>query len=252
MISALTNPHYEKIASRYHTHWFYAQDTAYEKWMLTHLLTQFNLSKYHTVCDLGSGSGRYAELMTRAIEFIHPVTCVDASHELLHQGQTRLDRVHMDMQSYVRFVQTADKWFDRILIKEAIHHVSVGELSAFFKDIYSILSVRGQLLIVTRPQTVDFPIPLRAKDLWAETQLDPSTYANILSQSGFEVDITYTDFLVEMSRTEWTLMIRNRMWSIFSEQHFSSDELETELEQLDLPNTVTFVDRIVWIRGTKL
>lgn len=240
--------HYNQLATQYHKAYFYTQDSDYEKWLLDQILITLSISSNHSVCDLGGGTGRFAHLIHQAVKLKQPVTCVDSAQKMLQQQPT-VQPICMNMEEFV----STEPLFDRILIKEAIHHVSIFYLEPFFKHIYAMLQPDGKLLIVTRPKYVDYPIPDRAKTVWASTQLDAQVYVDALHYSGFESIVTTVhEFSVELEKTEWFQMIRARMWSVFSEEYFTEQELETWIQECsDWGEKVTITDRLIFICALK-
>ena len=70
--------------------------------------------------------------------------------------------------------------YDRILLKEIIHHIPETQFSTLFKGIFQQLSSEGILLIITRPQTVNYPLFTRAREIWAANQPAASTISSHL------------------------------------------------------------------------
>jgi ubiquinone/menaquinone biosynthesis C-methylase UbiE len=243
-----TSQHYNAIADTYHQAWFYAHDSAYERWMLQRVLDYALLSKTHTVCDLGGGSGRFANLIYEAVELESPVTCVDSSPVMLSYTTTGVLPVCMTMEEYVR----QSGRFDRILIKEAIHHV-VG-IPEFFTRLYHCLRPRGKVLLITRPQHVAYPLSTRGRAIWATTQPPIGIYTEALRASGMQSVTVHThEFPVQISKTDWLDLIRRRTWSVLSDAYLTDEELIAVMEEIDQTHdeTIQFIDRLHFIVGSR-
>ncbi len=238
------NPYYNQLAlDGYHSAYFYTQNSEYENNLLEQVLRVLQLSAHHSVCDMGSGTGWFAHRIHQTCDLEQPVICVDSAENMLSGVPSGTAPVCMDMESYVS--EAASQTFDRVLIKEAIHHIPTESLEPFFKHICKMLRPDGRMVIVTRPQYVDYPIPERAKTIWADTQLDFQVYVDKLYASGFQsVTVTTHEYPVELESTKWIQMIRNRMWSVFSEKYFTQQELDEW--SIPGPNT-TFTERLIFI-----
>ena len=242
------NQHYDTIATTYHQSWFYTHESAYERWMLNHIIRYALFSKHHTFCDLGGGTGRFAHLIHQTIGFEHPVICVDSSSQMLTCTQNVIP-VCKTMEDYVSH---SPQRFDRILIKEAIHHVS--GVCDFFKSLYHCLQPDGKVILVTRPQHISYPIPEKARSIWADTQPSVSVYTNTLRESGMSSVNVYThEFPIKLSKTEWLKMIQARIWSVFSEEYFTDEELTNAIQEIGKTHgeTIQFTDRLIFIVGSR-
>jgi 2-polyprenyl-3-methyl-5-hydroxy-6-metoxy-1,4-benzoquinol methylase len=143
--------------------------------------------------------------------------------------------------------------FNRILIKEAIHHVS--GVRDFFKSLYHCLQPNGKVIIVTRPQHILYPIPTKAKTIWTATQPSVSVYTDALNECGLDSVNVYThEFPVQVSKTAWIKMIQTRTWSVLSEAYFSDEELNKAIQEIDQTHgeTIQFTDRLIFIVGTRV
>jgi ubiquinone/menaquinone biosynthesis C-methylase UbiE len=251
--------HYESVSDHYHLAWFYAHDTDYEHWMTRHILTESSLTESLAVCDLGGGTGRFAHLIHREGHLRHPVTCVDASEQMVRQAArySGVVPVCKDMLGFVREASTA-VW-DRIVVKEAIHHIEQGEIEEFFREAMRVLKEKGKLLVVTRPQhEIDYPFTQRAKEIWAETQLDRGTYLDAVKKCGFSnAFANVREFPVKIKLEDWIAMVRARMWSVFAPHNFSDSQLEEAIQEIrskvseDEEGYISFFDRIVFIVAEK-
>lgn len=187
------------------------------------------------------------------------------------------------------FVQRADEAYNRLLLKEVVHHFEQGELPALFAGAFRQLRPGGRVVIMTRcephfPYRPDriastspkrhasfhththhyrphdpsqFPFFAGAIAAWSAAQLPESVYQSALEASGFRVAVDHADYPVSIPASQWLGMVRGRFWSNFD--GFSDTEMEAGVEEirgrlglgLGEDRTITFPDRIVFITGTK-
>lgn len=231
------NVHYSKIPEHYHSSFFYAKDSPYEKWQVSLIVNTFRRGKVDSgrsrFVDLGGGTGRFTNLVRNALELKGPVSCVDLSKEMLSQAQG-YDGIHCVNLDALTFAMTvAPNSFDLILLKEVIHHVSPEKLPEFFCGLLKGTSEEGTCVIVTRPRVgINYPFMSKAVKIWEKNQTEPDEIRNVMISAGFKnVELSSHSYPVSISIEEWIQMIRRRMWSTFSEENFSYSELEEEISK---------------------
>jgi hypothetical protein len=99
---------------------------------------------------------------------------------------------------------------------------------------------------------VTYPIPEKARSIWATTQPSVSVYTEALKESGIaSVNVYAHEFPVQLSKTEWLNMIQTRMWSVLSEAYFTNEELSKAVQEIDRAHgdTIQFTDRLIFIVG---
>lgn len=152
------------------------------------------------------------------------------------------------------FIGHSDLEYDRLFLKEVVHHIPLDELQEVFDGVCRQLRDDGRMSIITRmPTSEHYPFFEAAHKVWVDNQEHYDTYADMLRKSGLEVDVAIRDFEVRMPKEAWIGMVRARFWSTFS--HFSDEELEAGIKELEArfkgEEEVVFPDRLVFITGTK-
>lgn len=126
------------------------------------------------------------------------------------------------------------------------------------------------ILIVTRPQrNIDYPLWPAAQEIWALNQPSEEDIMNDLQIAGFKnVECTLQSYECNIALDTWCSMIQNRFWSTFT--NFTNNELkkaclfikekyghvqqgdEKEEKGTRMDETITFEDRLLFIKGYKL
>lgn len=157
------------------------------------------------------------------------------------------------------FVQRPDEAYDRLLLKEVVHHFEEKDLPTLFAGALRQLRPAGRLVIMTRPHdSSHYPFFAGAHAAWSAAQLPESVYESALTRCGFLVSVDHADYPVSMPAKRWLGMLKGRFWSNFN--GFSDAEMEAGLEEVRRKlvgpgeteeKSITFPDRIVFIVGVK-
>jgi hypothetical protein len=144
--------------------------------------------------------------------------------------------------------------YDRILLKEVVHHVAVEDLEGMYSGLCRQLNAGGRIVNVMRPHKVAYPFFTAALDEWSKHQPKAEVFASAMEAAGFvNVHISTADYVVTIGKKRWFQMISNRFWSTFS--YFSDIELADGLEELSRTyatvEEISFTERIVFVCGDK-
>eukprot|EP00041_Stephanoeca_diplocostata_P032490 m.1041522 g.1041522 ORF g.1041522 m.1041522 type:complete len:275 (-) comp24159_c0_seq18:3001-3825(-) len=253
-----SNSHYEKVAEEYGSAFFYDTSGPFVQWMLENCGSALGLDCDHKVADVGGGDGIFScALMHKCGNDTKNLTVVDPSQSMLDKGHAT--------STHSRVCTSADEWcsgaedskelFDRILLKEVIHHVPRPRQPLFERLLSSRLAEGGKLLVVTRPQTdIDYPLFSKAKIVWVKNQPRAEDIMEDMTGAGFsDVSQTVVRYKCYVGLDQWCKMMHNRFWSTFS--HFSDEDLAAGIEEVRKKfkdsNTIEFEERIVLISGSK-
>ena len=151
------------------------------------------------------------------------------------------------------------KGIDQILCKELVHHFDEGSRLSLFRGMHDNLAPSGDhasLLIVTRPQEVDYPLWDAARRVWRENQPSSGAIMDDLRGAGFvDVEETMEPYGCTISLRKWQSMVRSRFWSTFSK--FSDEELDDGCRAIeserppDQNGEIHFEDRLLFISARK-
>lgn len=245
--------HYKDAANIYESSFFYESGT-YQDWTLKLLLKHLQLDKspgsIHLV-DVGGGTGNYSALL--AEKLYNPVLCVDTSERMLRVATGRKG-VITKCQDAITFALSSEViTYDRILLKEIIHHIPVTHMVTMYTGLYKQLTFGGCIVTITRPQEVDYPLFTDAREIWRNNQHSVKQIVDAIEASGLHVMCTEAVYTTTMLKQKWFDMIQTRFWSTF--YAFSDAELENGIEELTMKyanvDTVNFDDRLIILIGTK-
>jgi SAM-dependent methyltransferase len=160
--------HYAAVNKGYHTAFFYTGE--YEAWQKENILQRLQLAPTHRLVDIGGGTGRFAHLLHEAGGLELPALCVDPSAGMLEEA-AKLPGIETVCLGGLEFATAGEtEGYDRVLIKEVVHHLTDEDLLATFKGVFSQLSPGGVCLTCTRPHVVEYPFFAAALDVWSRQQ----------------------------------------------------------------------------------
>lgn len=251
LVAADENNHYAGVSTNYHTAFFYSGE--YEAWQQQNILSRLKLGPANRLVDIGGGTGRFASLLYAAASLEHDALCVDPSPDMLSEA-AKLPGIKSLCQGGLEFATGTDAGgYDRVLLKEVVHHLKHDELTRMFGGLWSKLPIGGVCLVCTRPQIVDYPFFQAALEVWSQQQPAMEYYEELLSGLGFVVTAEVAEYPASLNRDWWLEMVGNRFWSTFS--HFSDEDLAAGIQEIraehEASETISFTEKMVFITATK-
>ena len=243
--------HYKQASDNYHSAFFYTGE--YETWQLDVILKILNISETDRLADIGGGTGRFASLIYNKAKLKYPVTCVDPSPDMLSQAEQEKG-VETICCNAVEFGLRNDQTsYERILLKEVVHHLSEEDFKTAFSSLFNMLSKNGKVVICTRPHEVEYPFFQAAHDVWRHNQPPKEYYVTLLEEIGFRVSVSVFDYPAKLNISWWTNMVKNRFWSTFSE--FNDNEIVSGINEIyqkyGKSDFVSFTEKYVLIVAEK-
>ena len=256
-LATLSN-HYEDVSKTYESAFFYSSES-YRDFVIENILLFFRdqnleISPATKVVDLGGGTGNFTQCLALAAGLTEKILCVDAFQEMLNLAteHSLVDTLLMDA---VDFSQLPGEGFNYkyILLKELIHHISIGDLEKMFSGLYRQLEVGGTALTITRPQEVDFPFFEKAREVWRNNQPAIELIVPPMRAAGFDVIVYTKSYPVKLKKADWIKMVSNKFWSTFSlctpeELSNGIHELEEKFRDVE---ELTFDDNLLFIVARK-
>jgi trans-aconitate methyltransferase len=206
------------------------------------------------VADVGGGTGNFTAALAQklVLDEGESILCVDPFEEMLSLAYVHQPAVQPLLLGAVEFAQTS-RSLDCILLKEVIHHIPEAQWGDLFGGFYEQLLPGGVVVIITRPQVVEYPLFPRAAEIWKEHQPPSEPFCNSLRDKGFSVQVDIKSYKVELPKSAWLGMIANKFWSTFS--HCTEQELSDGLQYLRdkhaTEEILTFNDNLVFIVASK-
>jgi len=234
--------HFSKISNKYEKLWMFTKE--YEKQMLSNILNRLGFSIDDRFVDIGGGNGKYTLNVARKAHLRNEPICVEPSNLAnIAKENTNLFVYKEDAISFAK----RDKKYDKVLIKEAIHHIP--NRTKFFKELKKRLSFNGKLLVVTRPQYPPLPFFKKQKEIFASGQPHYDEIIKELLAAGFKVEVTNDFFTFEMEKERWFNLQRERFMSDLSK--LSDDEIEDGIKELSQKfqnkDKIEITDEIIYI-----
>ena len=240
--------HYKYLAEKYNDALFFAE--GYRHWFVWLIVEYLEIKEDDNVADLGGGTGIFAKMVHEKAHLKEDILCVDPCEEML-KGAVKLSGVSTLCTDALSFSQRKDVRYNKILIKEAVHHFD--DRISKWKGIYNQLCLAGKLLIITRPPRPDFPLFKAALNTFEQCQPHYNILSTELENAGFRVKVQIRPYFLKLDKTCWFEKIRQRFMSNLT--NFNDEELEQGLRELEekykAKETLDFADRLVFIVGTK-
>lgn len=228
--------------------------------MLSHLVPHIASSgeaqstRSRRVADLGGGTGNFTAALAARLSLKdgEHIMCVDPFEEMLNLAYEHQPVVQPLLMGAVEFAQTAQE-LDCVVLKEVIHHIPETQWGALFGGIFKQLTAGGVVVIITRPQEVEYPLFPRAAEIWRAHQPPAEPFCAALQDAGFSVHVEMNSYPVQLEKVAWLRMVAGRFWSTFS--LCSEKELREGLALLELRHAedevLSFSDNLVFIIATK-
>ena len=246
--------HYESVAKMYSSAFFYEQGGAYETWQLAQTSARLRAAPHHALVDLGGGQGRFAQLLHARCALRADVLCVDPSEAMLREAEGR-PGVRVRRQDAAGFAARADEAYDRVLLKEIVHHLGATERRAMYADLHARLPPGGLVVTATRPHEPPYPFFEAASDVWRANQPEQQVLAEEQESAGFRVACDTATFPVAIELERWKKMVSDRFWSTFAD--FTPEELAAGVDEIEESygggegGEVTFDEQLVFIVAEK-
>lgn len=256
--------HYAFATNKYHKSLFYSKGSDYEAWQFRVLIDALEIGGLYDqklkFLDLGAGTCRTAQLLEGLGNI--EIYCVDNCIEMLGGGTLYAENIHMICNDIIDFASGASSnTFERVILKEVIHHISeVDQVLELYAQIRRILKPGGICLTLTRPQIVDhYPFFEEARIKWAQSQPDYRDYITILKDLDYaSMECMQHSYRFDLAIEEWINFIRQRVWSVFSYENFTDDELEQGINKIisrqrfaSQPDRVGFDDALILLKAVK-
>ena len=214
----LTDQHYARLGETYEDAFFYDEAGDYFKWNLGHICAKLDLRSHHTFVDIGAGTGNFTAAMASTVSLTQRPVIVEPSEEMLVHASDDVVRIHSDAITFTEVPPADNSSFDRVLLKEMIHHCDMTDVARIFCGSHALLNPGGKLLIATCPRGMcNFPLFELFRHVCATLFPDPAVFAKALDDAGFvNIAIKEERFPCSIPKAQWYRMIRNRFWSMFA------------------------------------
>ena len=249
----------EKVSTNYENAFFYS-DLDYQRNLLENLVPHFTAKgdcdiASLKIADIGGGTGNFTQALAEALALKenNKILCVDPFEEMLKQASCHMNVETLRLDA-LTFSQNPHKKnaFHYLLFKEVIHHVAEEDFGTLMSGSFQQLKEGGKMIVITRPQSTDYPFFPLAHSVWRWYQPSHETIGTFLLRCGFKVQLQEVDYEVKLAKTKWIEMVSNRFWSTFS--HMTQKELDDGIKYIEekyQEDILSFNDKMLFIIATK-
>lgn len=239
--------HYRRLAGDYDEFLHYSDD--FVRTLTAKMIDHLDLGEDDRLADIGCGTGIYSLDILEQVRLKHPILGVDPYPEMLAAipDEANIEPIATTALEFSR----EERAFDKVLIKEGIHHVR--EREEFFANVHATLPQSGRVLLVHVPPDVDYPLFEAALERCLEWHADPDVLETQLVDAGFTVERDAVDIQHEIPTSYYLRMVENCYMSVltsFDKEELVAglDEMRTRYGHLD---TLRFVDHFDYLTAIK-
>ncbi|MDD2829165.1 MAG: class I SAM-dependent methyltransferase [Sulfuricurvum sp.] len=237
--------HYDSLAEKFNDLWQFSSE--YKDFVNQYIHYTLELNSNDTLVDIGGGTGTFTQRLAQEAG-LTKAYCVEPSPKMCCEASLLdgIEAICTDAEGFIAHHLS----YTKMLFKEVIHHLA--ERSHLWEQVYQQLPLQGKLLIITRPQEVEFPFWQKAKDAFKSHQPPFSLLQKELEHAGFRVNILSDAHTFQLSKEDWFTMLRYRFMSDLSD--FSDEEIDEGIKEIDLLYSDAYLeikDYLLFITATK-
>lgn len=247
MAEELLGRHYKSLAERYNDFLYYSPE--FIRALTSKMIEMLELRETDTFVDLGCGTAMYSLDIIQQVPLKEKIIAVDPYPEMLAQipKDVPVRKVELDALSFARQPGA----YDKVLIKEAIHHVP--EREELFDCLYKRLNKDGILLLVHVPPEVEYPLFQKALERCKEWHADPDELSEQLKNAGFRLERDSLRYPHTIAKEKYFQMVRSCYMSVLTSMDESDiEEGLMEMEQEYRKHEVLrFIDHFDYLKAVK-
>jgi SAM-dependent methyltransferase len=232
---------FDKLSTAYDSLWFFSEK--YQTWMENNIREALILQSDSVFADIGGGTGVVTARLALNAR-ISRATCVEPSAEMLRQA-TKYPNLVLENSTAEMFAESKNG-FNRILIKETIHHIKDRK---YFWINLKKNNPNSRVLVVTRPCKPGFLLFEKAYKEFEKNQPSSTTLVEEIEGSGYKVTLSQKAWPVEMPKQKWYQMLESRFISDLFK--LTDEEIRQGIQEIEKThkdsNSITFNDNIIFI-----
>ncbi len=239
--------HYNDIADVFNKVWKFSD--GYKTWVIENINRFLELNQNDILIDIGGGTGTFTSLIKRKSN-VKKAICVEPSSSMCNKAK-EFDNIECICEDAYTFSKKKNITYNKILFKEVVHHIK--DRKKVWDNLYKNIPSNSKILIITRPQNIEFPLFNAALEAFKVNQPPIENLINELENSKFQVTYEIKKYTFTLSTKEWYMMLENRFMSDLN--HFTDHEIKLgidELKQNHKGTTYDINDNIIFLVATKL
>lgn len=222
----LVEDHYKNLSENYDDYLLYSP--TFIRTLTQKMIQMLDLKQDDVFVDLGGGTGMYTKDILEQVLLKKSAILVDPFAEMLSQAKSH-PKIECKQFDGLAF-STLEGKYDKILMKEAVHHVQDKDL--LFHNLFERLSPGGRLLLVHVPPELDYPLFKKALERVRNWHADPEDLNQTLKDAGFQVKHEYLKYRHSIPKEKYINMVRTGYMTVLSS--FSDEEIEEGIEEMEI------------------
>ncbi|MFQ5431247.1 MAG: class I SAM-dependent methyltransferase [Nitrospinota bacterium] len=247
MSKEILDTHYKRLAKDYDEFLCYSPE--FVRALTKKMIGKLRLEEDDIFVDLGCGTGMYSLDILRQVRLNNQILGVDPYPEMLAgiPDDSCIEPVQLDALGFSR----KPGKFDKILSKEAIHHIH--ERDELFANLFGRLKPGGILLLVHVPPDVQYPLFEKALERCRQWHANPSELEEQLKNAGFTVEYDRLSYIHRIPKNNYFKMVEccymSALTSLSKEDMINGlIEMEKKYKNLAI---LEFVDHFDYLTATK-
>lgn len=218
--------HYCNLADSYDHYYLEFEDVQVQS-----AIESLDLHPNHVIVDIGGGTGRFAEKMSKFARLKNPITCVDPCAEMIEKAKGR--------EGIIPVLKTGEEFFkdalprgsfDRVLFKYSLHHLQ--DPLPVFKAVERSLCSNGMCLVWIFRSLSCYKLFRQATDIPEQTSLEKiQEICKLLEEANFEVETSKMEYKYGFTKSKFYSMLRGRFMSPMYKM--TDPEIEKGIESLE-------------------
>jgi ubiquinone/menaquinone biosynthesis C-methylase UbiE len=245
-VTEIVDAHYRRLAHRYDEFLLYSPD--FVRALTSKMIGMLELQPDDVLVDLGCGTAIYSSDILRQVPLTTEVLGVDPIEEMLRLIPSE-SGIRPVCEGALEFSRQPNR-FDKVLMKEAIHHVE--DRRSLLGGLQRGLRRGGRILLVHVPPKVQYPLFGAALEFCERWHADPDELEALMHELGYAVERDGLDYAHSIPRDAYFAMVENRYMSALSS--FSDEELAAGLAEMHESYSewpvLEFIDHFDFILGT--
>lgn len=221
----LVEEHYKNLSQNYDDYLLYSP--TFVRTLTRKMIQMLDLKEDDVFVDLGGGTGMYTKDILEQVPLKKTATLVDPFAEMLAQAESH-PKIECKQFDGLAFSALEGK-YDKVLMKEAVHHVEDKDL--LFRNLFERLSPGGRLLLVHVPPELDYPLFQKALERVRNWHADPEDLNRTLGNAGFQVAHEYLKYHHSIPKHKYINMVRTGYMTVLSS--FSDEEIEEGIKEME-------------------